>query len=124
MSKPVFENIFSFSGRRNRKSYLIFAISLLIVMIILAFVIGAIGAATGGIGLILFVLLVPFVVSGWAVGSQRCRDFGWTGWAVLLTAIPYVGVLFAIGFMVVPGTVGANRYGPDPLGNQVPPAGQ
>lgn len=60
-------------------------------------------------------LFVPVTVSSWAVGGQRCRDFGWTGWAVLLTMIPYIGLLFAVALMVIPGTVGDNRYGADLL---------
>lgn len=120
MSKPVFEDLFTFSGRRNRKSYLLYCIAMLCVSLVSVLVIAGIGAATGGIGFILYLLLVPFVVSSWAVGGQRCRDFGWTGWAVLLTMIPYVGLLFAIGFMVVPGSQGENRYGADPLGGATP----
>ena len=54
-------------------------------------------------------------VSGWAVGSQRCRDFGWTGWAMLITLVPYVGWFFSIAIIFIPGTLGPNRYGSDPL---------
>jgi uncharacterized membrane protein YhaH (DUF805 family) len=60
-------------------------------------------------------LTIPAAIIGWALGSQRCRDFGWTGWAVLLTLIPYVGWIFAIAIMFIPGTQGPNRYGADPL---------
>ena len=72
-------------------------------------------AGVGIMGIIAILLLIPTVVSSWAVGGQRCRDFGWTAWAVLLTAIPYLGIVFAIAMMVIPGSAGDNRYGPDPI---------
>ena len=124
MSKPIFEDIFTFSGRRNRKSYLFYTLAVTAITLVAAFVIGFLSAATGGLGIILAVLLLPVIVSSWAVGSQRCRDFGWTGWAILLTMIPYLGLVFVVILLVVPGTVGETRYGPDPLGNSTPPTPQ
>ena len=61
-------------------------------------------------------LTIPAVLASWAVGAPRCRDFGWTGWAMLLTLIPYLGWIYALAILFIPGTAGENRYGPDPLG--------
>lgn len=120
MSKPVFEDLFTFSGRRNRKSYLLYALAVFGFWILLAMllVIPAANNSDAGVGImgiIAILLFIPTVVSSWAVGGQRCRDFGWTAWAVLLTAIPYLGIVFAIAMMVIPGSAGDNRYGPDPI---------
>ncbi len=116
MSKPVFEDLFSFEGRRNRKSYIYYALTMTAVSIVLGLVLVPIAVGTGGIGMILFVLFLPILVSSWAVGSQRCRDFGWSGWAILIAMIPYIGVLFALAILFIPGNQGDNRYGADPLG--------
>jgi uncharacterized membrane protein YhaH (DUF805 family) len=120
MSKPVFEDLFSFSGRRNRKSYFLYALAVFGLWLLLAvgFIVPAANNSQSGVGLIAMlavIIFIPTVISSWAVGGQRCRDFGWTAWAVLLTAIPYLGFAFAIAMMVIPGNVGDNRYGPDPL---------
>ena len=115
MSKPAFEDIFTFEGRRNRKSYIIYNIVVFIIAFIIATIITLIGMATAGIGLVLYVLLLPLVISSWAVGGQRCRDFGWSGWAILISFIPYIGLLFILALMFIPGNQGENRYGPDPL---------
>lgn len=117
MSKPVFEDALRFSGRRNRKSYLLYGLTVFVGL----FVIWGIAAALGTNGewtmmVIAGLLTLPVMVSSWAVAGQRCRDFGWTGWAVLITLIPYIGALFALAILFVPGNVGPNRYGPDPLG--------
>ncbi|MDE2007641.1 MAG: DUF805 domain-containing protein [Rhodospirillales bacterium] len=118
MSKPVFEDIFSFSGRRNRKSYLLYGLAVFVLLVVLYGILFAIAAAAHAwwpIALV-YLLMIPLAISGWAVVSQRCRDFGWTGWAALITLIPVVGFIFAIALWFIPGNPGTNRYGPDPLG--------
>lgn len=116
MSKPVFQDIFRFSGRRNRKSYFLFGV-------VSAVGLGAIWGIALGLSrngewtmmVLAGLLTIPAAVASWAVAAQRCRDFGWTGWAILLTLIPYLGALFALVILFIPGTAGPNRYGPDPL---------
>jgi uncharacterized membrane protein YhaH (DUF805 family) len=117
MSKSVTEDLFSFRGRRNRKSYILASLLVAAVMLVVWIIATAVSFASNGYALMIVAGLVtiPLAIMAWALGSQRCRDFGWTGWAMLITLIPYVGWLFAIAIMFVPGTQGPNRYGPDPL---------
>lgn len=121
MSKPVFEGLLTFSGRRNRQSYFLY---LLLAGVVLAAIWGlafafALGGGWAGIVIALMVSL-PVFLSTWAVGGQRCRDFGWTGWAMLITLIPYVGWIFAIAILFIPGNQGGNRYGVDPIALSAP----
>jgi uncharacterized membrane protein YhaH (DUF805 family) len=124
MSKPVFEDLFAFSGRRNRKSYLLYG---LVVTVLLSVVWGIAVVAMYGAGwgalLVAGLVTLPIMVSGWAVGAQRCRDFGWTGWAMLLNLIPYIGWIFSLAILFIPGNLGSNRYGPDPIGTMLPAQG-
>jgi uncharacterized membrane protein YhaH (DUF805 family) len=117
MSKPILEDWFSFSGRRNRKSYILATLLLAAVACVVWIIATWISYATDGYALYIVagILSVPAAIAGWALSSQRCRDFGWTGWAVLITLIPYVGWIFSIAIMFIPGTQGPNRYGPDIL---------
>ncbi|MCY4048535.1 MAG: DUF805 domain-containing protein [Hyphomicrobiales bacterium] len=123
MSKPVFENLFTFSGRRNRLSYILFQISIWTLILVGGTIGITISAAVsehndgGGavVVLILALILLVIAVSDLAVTSQRFRDIGFTGWAALLILIPYVGFIVWIVLMFIPGTRGENRYGPDPL---------
>jgi uncharacterized membrane protein YhaH (DUF805 family) len=119
MSKPVFSNLFTFSGRRNRKSYFLYSL-LVFVILTVVWVVGFV--ATGddddsvGIPIVVATIIsVAIALSSWIVGAQRCRDFGWTGWSILITLIPIIGWLFPFVMLFVPGTAGPNRYGPDPL---------
>ncbi|MGR3837187.1 MAG: DUF805 domain-containing protein [Cognatishimia sp.] len=122
MSKPVVEDLFTFSGRRNRQSYILFIlltvfITLVTNLLVAILAVGESVHTTMGVILII-VVSIPLSVAGFAVGAQRCRDFGWSGWAICLTLIPLVGLLFGFSLLVISGTKGENRYGPDPLGRE------
>ena len=118
MSKPVFEDLFAFSGRRNRQSYiylLLAQIGAVLGLSIVAMIAAALLDSVAFLGWILFLAVaVGFIavgVSGWASGSQRIRDFGYSGVWILLVLIPYVGWLVSLAIMFVPSDTGDNRYG-------------
>jgi uncharacterized membrane protein YhaH (DUF805 family) len=118
MSKPVFQDVFKFSGRRNRRSYiylLLSQIGALIGLSIVAMIATVMIASVAPLAYLLLIAVVAgFVavfVSGWASGSQRIRDFGHSGVWILLTLIPYVGWIVSLAIMFVPSTEGENRYG-------------
>ena len=122
MSKPVFEDLFTFSGRRNRLSYILFQILLWILFLIggligITISVVAFSNNTGGgetvIVLILVLGFLAMVTSSFAVTAQRFRDIGFTGRATLLTLVPYVGFIVWVALMLIPGTRGENKYGPD-----------
>jgi len=122
MSKPIFEDLFKFSGRRNRKSY--------ILLLLLQSVVGAslyglslyvidqpdtsapIGDLSFLVSVVSALLLIVIVVSTWATGSQRLRDFGYSGWWISVTMLPLVGPFFTMWIMIQSSSVGENKYGP------------
>lgn len=108
-----------FSGRSRRKEYWMFFLLTLIVYFVLAFI-GSMGAAPGEmntIGLILMgIFVLGIIIPSLAVQVRRFHDQDKSGWFVLLNFIPFVGGLIVLVFMVMEGTRGENRYGPDPKG--------
>jgi len=129
MSKPIFDDLFSFSVRRNRLSYFL---QILVISLILFPAIGVLVAAAslfgptdphtaranaqeGILGLIMLVLLIPYIIIRIASSVQRCHDCEWTGWLILLLLVPGVGFIFALLLLFVRGTSGPNRFGADPL---------
>ena len=72
-----------------------------------------------GAGPILILLVLAIVVCwiAFSAGVRRWHDRDKSGWWILILFIPVVGfVWYAIECGFLPGTTGANRYGPDPLG--------
>ena len=56
-------------------------------------------------------LFIPTI----AVQVRRFHDQGKSGWFALFNLIPYVGVVVVTIFMLLEGTKGDNKYGPDPV---------
>lgn len=119
MSKPVLQDLFKFSGRRNRKSYILLGLAQFAAFMGLAVIAGMAVALLDVFEpfgwLLLLADIVGFVgvgVSAWAAGSQRIRDFGYSGVWILLSLIPYIGWVVCLAIMFIPSDTGENKYGP------------
>lgn len=133
-----------FSGRARRKEYWMFALFMFLVYMVCAGLMlagGGMAALTAGIpapdgppvaapefnplfwlgaGLLGIFALASFIPSI-AVGVRRLHDRDMSGWwylgFILGGAIPVIGGLISLGFLVLmclPGTTGMNRFGDDP----------
>lgn len=118
MSKPIFEDLFKFSGRRNRQSYILLTIVLmfaLVVLTMLSVYMLAWASSAASLGYIFFLAclggIVAVVWASWASGGQRIRDFGKSGVWILITLVPYIGWIVCIAIMMVPSDPGKNQYG-------------
>lgn len=119
MSKPILQDLFKFSGRRNRQSYILLTLAQLGALIGLVISTGIVVALLDSFAplgyLLMLATLAGFIalaISGWAAGSQRIRDFGQSGVWILLTLIPYVGWIVCLAICFIPSNHGENRYGP------------
>lgn len=69
----------------------------------------------------LFSLLV--LLPNLAVGARRLHDVDRSAWWLLIGLVPLVGVIVLLVFFVQDGSVGPNRYGPDPRGRTLDDVG-
>ena len=119
---------FDFSGRSRRKEYWMFVLFYVLVGAVLALAFFATmsdqsDGTTNGMssafvwvgGLFLLALFIPSV----AVQVRRFHDQDKSGWFILLGLIPYIGGIVVLVFMCLPGTIGPNRFGPDPKDENV-----
>lgn len=65
-------------------------------------------------GLYSLFVLIPSL----AVSVRRLHDTGRSGWWYLINFVPFVGGLVFLIFMVLDSQPGANRWGPNPKGQQ------
>jgi uncharacterized membrane protein YhaH (DUF805 family) len=119
MAKPVPPGIFQFSGRRSARSYMLFQILSIFTVLATIMIGGDVNDALDGayhVAVVVvfagLIVLQVFILN--ILAAQRCRDFGWSGWCVLVALIPIVGFLFALALCVIPGTAGPNQFGSDP----------
>lgn len=70
----------------------------------------------GNTGLVPIVIGILMLLAGIMLHIKRCHDRDKSGWWCLLLLIPVVGTIWAIiDLGVLAGTLGENRFGPDPL---------
>jgi uncharacterized membrane protein YhaH (DUF805 family) len=119
-----FKRYAEFSGRSRRKEYWMFFLFQMIVLFGFVGIAGLIdpksmepGAGPPGIVLALLgIYMLAVFVPSLAVQVRRFHDQNRSGWFVLINIIPYLGSLIVLLLMLVSGTQGENRFGPDPKG--------
>ena len=98
-----------FTGRARRKEYWIYTLINLLILAALAFTEARLGIF--GPSLIYnLAVLVPSL----AVSVRRLHDTDRSGWWMLLVLVPILGAIALIVFMVLDGSEGENRFGPNP----------
>ncbi|MEL3889827.1 DUF805 domain-containing protein [Ferrovibrio sp. MS7] len=114
MSKPVFSDLLTFSVRRNRKSYalaqLYIALPLFILICGIALVVKTNLQTIALLPLFILLLFICVVLT-----VQRLNDIGWSGWLGLGLLLLPIGFFLELALLLIPGEVGPNKYGPDPL---------
>ena len=62
--------------------------------------------------------MLGLLLPGIAVSVRRMHDLDKSGWWIFIVLIPIVGIILYIYWFVQRGTVGDNRFGPDPLAGE------
>ena len=99
--------LLSFDGRINRQPFWI-GVAILIVLNVLAS--GIVGGVVG------FIVGIALIYVWLAVGIKRCHDRGKSGWWIVISFIPLIGLIWAIiDLGILEGDADDNRFGPNPL---------
>jgi uncharacterized membrane protein YhaH (DUF805 family) len=105
-----FQNYVNFSGRAIRSEYWWW----ILFTVLLAVVASIIDAALG-IGILAAIATLGTLLPSLGLAVRRLHDLDKSGWWVLLALIPLIGPIILIVWFCGRGTVGSNRFGPDPL---------
>ena len=107
-----------FNGRARRSEYWWFYLAYILAAILVA-VVGEIlpsqNDQLGAISFLAAIVFLGFFLPMLAVEVRRLHDIDKSGWNVLWFMIPIVGFILRIIWLCRRGTVGDNRFGPDPL---------
>lgn len=125
-----------FSGRSRRKEYWYFVLFVFLGSIaasVLDVVLGTGGTfdgysdrtawqlstgfhSSGGILTAIFALAM--LIPSLAAAVRRLHDGDRSGWWLLIAFIPLIGTIVLLVFMILEGSRGSNRFGPDPLAGE------
>ncbi len=131
--RMFFRRYTDFQGRSRRSEYWwvqLFHIIIYFAFSILAGIFGMIGASAeqpGPLFWLFFGILMLYgiavIIPGLALTVRRLHDVNITGWLLIGAIIPLINILVGLAIFVIcfiPGTVGPNKYGPDPKGGVAP----
>lgn len=121
-------NYARFRGRARPREYWRFILFVVASFLFLSFVEGATGISDSRLraenfetkaylhsawlgGVFCLTVLVPLI----AVTVRRLHDTNRSGWWMLIWLVPWIGQIVMIVFMIIGGTRGPNRFGPDPI---------
>lgn len=114
----MLKDMFSFEGRLRRIHYFLYLLSGGLIFTVAYLIVGL------GLGALLksevipLVLLVPcgiaYIWFTLAIAVKRLHDMNKSGWCYLILLIPLVNIFWALYMLLGDGTVGSNKYGPDP----------
>lgn len=114
----VQKNYVGFSGRAPRSEYWFFVLFYVLALCAAGLVGGVAGGVTGATLLAGIVVLATFLPQ-LAAGVRRLHDTNCSGWWYLLAFVPYIGGVIMLVWFCIPGTKGENRFGADPLQQDV-----
>jgi uncharacterized membrane protein YhaH (DUF805 family) len=118
--KIGFQKYIGFNGRAARSEYWYWVLFVLLLQIVAWLVdMTLFGFNTTGVNPIGVIVSLGTLLPGLAVSVRRLHDIDRVGWWIFLALIPVIGAIVLIYWACLRGTVGANRFGPDPLEGKV-----
>ena len=105
-------------GRINRQriwiGFLLLGLAMIPVVIIWVILL-SVGAFLAVIGTLIYIAaIIGISIAEIMVYIKRAHDRNHTGWYILLTMIPLIGIIWSIELLFFKGTEGTNQYGEDP----------
>ena len=104
--QTCYKKFFDFSGRASKSEYWWFQLYNAIIYV-LSFVF------QGDLVLLLSILIIVNLIPVYAVGVRRIHDSDKSGWFVLISLIPLIG-LYIFVLLLQDGSKGKNRFGVKP----------
>lgn len=105
--------LFSAQGRIGRLRYLAYTTGASLVYGVVVAVLTAALFGTAALGVVTFVAVIAVLWFSIVSGIKRCHDINISGWWSLTSIIPIIALIWVF----VPGSKGANRFGPPPPPN-------
>ena len=104
------KNYTNFSGRARRKEYWFFRLTIFLLVIATSIIDAILGTEVIFTGLFVLATLIPDL----AVSIRRLHDTGRSGWWLLISCVPLIGIILLIIWFTKEGESEPNLYGSSP----------
>lgn len=114
------KNTFKFSGRATRSDYWFFVLTNIFVFIGFNIIdsVAGLRVEQTGVGITTSIYNLLILLPSISVAARRLHDTDRTGWWMLITLIPVIGLLALVVLLALPSDEGHNSYGPSPFENK------
>ena len=103
----------TFTGRARRSEYWWFVLFNVIVSVLAVVIDSALGTEPGRTGVVGVVVGLALLLPGLAVTARRLHDTGRSGWWMLISLVPFVGLIAMLVF-TLQDSQGPNAWGDSP----------
>jgi uncharacterized membrane protein YhaH (DUF805 family) len=111
----AWKNYVTFTGRSRRTAYWMFVLFNVLAIILANVIDNVLGlAGDGGYGPLSMIYGLAVFLPGLALAIRRLHDTGRSGWWMLISFLPLIGLIVLIVFFVQDSQPGSNQYGPNP----------
>ena len=122
--EPITRHYVDFNGRASRSQYWYFVLYYFLISLVLAFIdtlvinpmLGATPEQVARGGILQMIFGLAIFLPSLSIGVRRLHDIGRSGWWLLLSFIPIIGVLVLLFWFIQDSQPGSNEYGPNPKG--------
>ena len=104
--KTCYKKFFDFSGRASKSEFWWFQLYGIIIY-------GLMFVFQGDLALLFSILAIANSLPLWAAAVRRLHDTDKSGWFVLISFIPIIGLIIFF-LLMADGSKGKNRFGPKP----------
>ena len=104
--QTCYKKFFDFSGRASKSEYWWFQLYTIIIY-------GMQFVFQGDLVLVFSILVIANIIPLYAAGVRRLHDTDKSGWFVLISIIPILGLIIFF-LLMADGSKGKNRFGPKP----------
>ncbi|MDR3414996.1 MAG: DUF805 domain-containing protein [Nevskia sp.] len=98
-----------FDGRAGRTEFWMYTL----INFVVSLVVGAVGSAIH-LHVLGMIYGLAVLLPGIGVAIRRLHDTNRSGWWLLLSLVPVIGVIVLIVFFAMESDAGGNQYGPNP----------
>jgi uncharacterized membrane protein YhaH (DUF805 family) len=104
--QTCYKKFFDFSGRSSKSEYWWFQLFNIILYVLSSLF-------QGDLSILLSIIIIANLIPIYAAAVRRIHDSNKSGWWVLISAIPIIG-LYVFVLLIQDGSKGKNSFGPKP----------